>query len=62
VHPKLARRAVIILKDKLQKEGSEAATTYVKRLCHGADGGVWEILREAQAKHSAEGWDMGLDT
>lgn len=57
MHPKLAARAVSILKSKKLAEGTPAATEYVKRLCEGADKEVWETLKAAQAK--AAGWDMG---
>jgi hypothetical protein len=59
MHPKLAERVIGILRDKKLKEGTPAATEYVKRVCHGADPDVWDILRAAQAK--AAGWNMEPD-
>lgn len=56
MHKKFAERVVKILRDKKIKEGTPAATEYVKRVCHGAEPEVWDILKEAQAK--AAGWNM----
>lgn len=59
MHPKMANRAVKILKSKLLAEGTPAATEYIKRLCEGADKSVWDVLKDAQSK--AAKWDMGTD-
>lgn len=56
MHPRLAERAVTILKEKKAAEGTKEAEAYVKRLCAGADAAIWQELRDAQAAIAAK-WD-----